>query len=197
MLVVKIAPLWKVAALAALPISLCAPSWKIICPPTTPVEPEAIDSFSTLLPASVNALPAGMERSVPVAPERVSVCGGATEEALRVALTPFVSRSAAMVCVGTLVIIGAGVESPVVDFGTGASPVLVGDLLVLNRDQDLGSELLALDKRTGKTVWRTDRSEFRRGFATPFVWRHDGLEEVVVPGSLWTTFCVGFRPVAS
>jgi len=74
---------------------------------------------------------------------------------------------------------------PVVDFGTGASPILVGDLLILNRDQDLGSELLALDKHTGKTVWRTDRSEFRRGFATPFVWRHDGLEELVVPGSLW------------
>ena len=71
------------------------------------------------------------------------------------------------------------------DFGTGASPILVDDLLILNRDQDLGSELLALDKRTGKTVWRTDRSEFRRGFATPFVWHHDGVEELIVPGSLW------------
>jgi len=74
---------------------------------------------------------------------------------------------------------------PNLDFGTGASPILVGGLLILNRDQDLGSELLALDKRTGKTVWRADRSEFRRGFATPFVWRHDGIEELVVPGSLW------------
>ena len=74
---------------------------------------------------------------------------------------------------------------PVVDFGTGASPILVGDLLILNRDQDLGSELLALDRRTGKKVWRTDRSEFRRGFATPFVWHHDGVEELIVPGSLW------------
>ena len=74
---------------------------------------------------------------------------------------------------------------PNLDFGTGASPILIGDLLILNRDQDLGSELLAVDKRTGKTVWRTDRSEFRRGFATPFVWRHDGIEELVVPGSLW------------
>jgi outer membrane protein assembly factor BamB len=74
---------------------------------------------------------------------------------------------------------------PVVDFGTGASPILAGDLLILIRDQDLGSELLALDKHTGKMVWRLDRSEFRRGFATPFVWSHDGLEELVVPGSLW------------
>ena len=74
---------------------------------------------------------------------------------------------------------------PNLDFGTGVSPILVGDLLILNRDQDLGSELLALDKRTGKTVWRTDRSEFRRGFATPFVWRHEGVEELIVPGALW------------
>jgi len=74
---------------------------------------------------------------------------------------------------------------PNLNFGTGSSPILVGDLLVLNRDQDLGSELLALDKRTGKTVWRADRSEFRRGFATPFLWRHEGVEELVVPGSLW------------
>lgn len=74
---------------------------------------------------------------------------------------------------------------PVVDFGTGTSPILAGDLLILNRDQDLGSELLALDKRTGKTVWRVDRPEFRRGFATPFVWRHDGGEELIVPGSIW------------
>lgn len=74
---------------------------------------------------------------------------------------------------------------PVLDFGTGTSPILVGELLILNRDQDLGSELLALDKRTGKTVWRVARPEFRRGFATPFVWRHDEREELIVPGSLW------------
>ena len=71
------------------------------------------------------------------------------------------------------------------DFGTGTSPILAGNLLILTRDQDLGSELLALDKRTGKTVWRVARPEFRRGFATPFVWQHDGQEELIVPGSLW------------
>jgi outer membrane protein assembly factor BamB len=42
-----------------------------------------------------------------------------------------------------------------------------------------------VDKRTGREVWRTDRAEFRRGFSTPFVWRHDGLEELIVTGSLW------------
>jgi outer membrane protein assembly factor BamB len=75
--------------------------------------------------------------------------------------------------------------APVVEFGSGTSPVLAGDRLILNCDQDLGSYLLAVDKRTGKTVWRVERPEFRRGFATPFVWRRDGTEELVVPGSIW------------
>ncbi len=74
---------------------------------------------------------------------------------------------------------------PMVEFGTGTSPILAGQLLILLCDQDQGSFLLALDKRTGRKVWRADRSECRRGFATPFVWQHDGGEELVVPGSIW------------
>lgn len=74
---------------------------------------------------------------------------------------------------------------PVVEFGTGTSPILAGDLLILVRDQDEGSHLLALDKHTGKTAWRIERPEFRRGFATPFLWQHDGEEELIVPGSIW------------
>jgi outer membrane protein assembly factor BamB len=75
--------------------------------------------------------------------------------------------------------------APVVEFGTGASPILAGDLLILVCDQDENSFLLAVNKRTGKKVWRTERPEFRRGFATPFLWRHDGDAELIVPGSIW------------
>lgn len=74
---------------------------------------------------------------------------------------------------------------PVVEFGAGTSPILAGDRLVLNCDQDQGSFLVALDKRTGRQMWRTERPEFRRGFATPYLWRHGGEEELVVPGSIW------------
>ncbi len=74
---------------------------------------------------------------------------------------------------------------PVVEFGTGTSPILAGNLLILVCDQDQGSFLLAVDKNTGKQVWRTERPEFRRSFSTPFVWRQDGDEELVVPGSIW------------
>ena len=75
--------------------------------------------------------------------------------------------------------------APVVEFGTSASPVRVGDLLVLVRDQDSGSHLLALKVSDGTQVWRTERPEFRRSFATPLVWEHDGTRELVVPGSIW------------
>jgi len=74
---------------------------------------------------------------------------------------------------------------PVVEFGAGTSPILANDRLILVCDQDLGSYLQAIDTRTGKTLWKTERPEFRRSFATPFVWRHDGEEELVVPGSIW------------
>lgn len=74
--------------------------------------------------------------------------------------------------------------APVVEFGTSASPILHGDVLILSRDQDEGSHLLALDRRTGATVWKRERPEFRRSFSTPYLWSHDGTTELVVPGSI-------------
>jgi outer membrane protein assembly factor BamB len=75
--------------------------------------------------------------------------------------------------------------APMVEFGAGTSPILAGNLLILVCDQDEGSFLLALDKYTGRQVWRTERPEFRRSFSSPFVWQHDGAEELIVPGSIW------------
>jgi outer membrane protein assembly factor BamB len=70
------------------------------------------------------------------------------------------------------------------DFGAGSSPIIVGDRVLLCQDQDENSFLLALDKRTGKKLWKTDRSEFLRGFCTPVVWDIDGQKQVVVAGTL-------------
>jgi len=74
---------------------------------------------------------------------------------------------------------------PMVEFGTGTSPILVNDRVILVSDGDRGSYLLAVDKRTGKKIWRTERTEFRRSFASPYLWNHDGIGELVVPGSVW------------
>lgn len=75
--------------------------------------------------------------------------------------------------------------APVVEFGTSASPLLAGENVILLRDQDTGSHLLALNRRTGVVAWRVERPEFRRSFATPYLWRHDGSSELIVPGSIW------------
>ena len=62
---------------------------------------------------------------------------------------------------------------PVVEFGTGASPIVVDGKVIIVSDADIGSYMLALDAKTGKEAWRVDRREFRRGFSTPFVWQHE------------------------
>lgn len=74
---------------------------------------------------------------------------------------------------------------PVVEFGTSSSPVTADGKVIIVADQDVGSYMIALDAKSGEEVWRVDRGEFRRGFSTPFVWSHDGLQELVVCGSLW------------
>ena len=52
--------------------------------------------------------------------------------------------------------------------GPGTSPVIWEDLLILQCDQEMGagSAIVALNRHTGKEVWRTDRTT-RRSWATP------------------------------
>jgi outer membrane protein assembly factor BamB len=69
-------------------------------------------------------------------------------------------------------------------YGTTASPLISGDLVVLNRDQDQGSSVLAIDLRTGKKAWETPRPDAYGSFGTPIIWQNNGVDEVVMPGSL-------------
>ena len=76
------------------------------------------------------------------------------------------------------------------DFGTGASPVLAGNLLVVNHDNEKQQFIAAFDKKTGKEVWRTNRdlragtsaAARRSGWSTPFVWTSAGRMEIVTTG---------------
>ena len=73
-------------------------------------------------------------------------------------------------------------------YGMGASPVIVGDLLVLACDQSLGSYIMAVNKRTGRVVWKVDRPEAKSGHSTPIVWRGaDGKDQIILPGSFLLT----------
>jgi outer membrane protein assembly factor BamB len=60
-------------------------------------------------------------------------------------------------------------------FGSGSSPVVDGEMVVVNRDAVEGGYLIALDRRTGKTLWKTDYpvAQGRRAesYSTPVVWR--------------------------
>ncbi len=68
------------------------------------------------------------------------------------------------------------------DYGSGTSPIIVGDRVVLNRDQHQFSSLLALDLATGKKTWETARFDSAGSFGTPAHWRNNGVDEIVLAG---------------
>jgi outer membrane protein assembly factor BamB len=69
--------------------------------------------------------------------------------------------------------------------GSGTSPAIAGDTLLLNCDQDEGgSFLLAVDVRSGKTRWQTARDSISSSYTTPIIWTHGAQQDVVVCGSL-------------
>lgn len=65
-------------------------------------------------------------------------------------------------------------------FGTGCSPIIAGELVIVNRQQRSEPCLLALDVRTGRTAWQT-RVEPMTSYSTPVVWERNGKAEVVMP----------------
>jgi len=68
--------------------------------------------------------------------------------------------------------------------GNGGSPVLAGDLLILNCDGFDEAFVVALDKRTGKTRWRTFRPEpWSQAYSTPLVIRVADRDLVISVGA--------------
>jgi outer membrane protein assembly factor BamB len=72
------------------------------------------------------------------------------------------------------------------DFGTGSSPALADNLLVIVSDNEKQGYIAAFDKQTGKQVWRTNRDLGPQGrrsaWVTPFVWHHPLRTEIVTVG---------------
>lgn len=69
-------------------------------------------------------------------------------------------------------------ESP---WGVSACPILVDDMVVQNCDADVDAFITALDKKTGKEIWRTKRRD-HRGWSTPIVVQAGERRELVVNG---------------
>ena len=66
--------------------------------------------------------------------------------------------------------------------GEGSSPVLHGNTLVVNWDHEGQSFVVALDKSTGKELWRTGREEVT-SWSSPIVVEHGGRDQVIVAGT--------------
>lgn len=67
-------------------------------------------------------------------------------------------------------------------FGEASSPVLHGEWLVLNRDNEGKSQIVALDARTGGIRWKSDRDEVS-AWATPLIVDHGGGTQVITNAS--------------
>jgi len=91
--------------------------------------------------------------------------------------------------------------------GAGSSPALYKDLLIMNFDGSDHQFVVALDKKTGKTIWQTKRSvdymdikdgkieadgDFRKAFSTPRVENIDGKDVLI---SLGSKAIYGYEPL--
>jgi outer membrane protein assembly factor BamB len=70
-----------------------------------------------------------------------------------------------------------------INWGHSSSPTLHGDLLLLLCDHQPASYLLAVNKETGKQVWRADRGRGRTSYSTPLVVNTGDRSEIIVNSS--------------
>jgi outer membrane protein assembly factor BamB len=67
-------------------------------------------------------------------------------------------------------------------WGTGSSPVLVGENLIVQCDNEQDSFLVALNKHTGDEVWRKPREE-KSNWSTPYLWTNKLRTELIALGA--------------
>ena len=70
--------------------------------------------------------------------------------------------------------------------GNGGSPIIVGDLLVVNADAEIAPTIVAFHRKDGIIAWRTPREQKVRStfsFSTPLVVETDGRTEILSAAS--------------
>ncbi|MBN2375172.1 MAG: PQQ-binding-like beta-propeller repeat protein [Sedimentisphaerales bacterium] len=75
--------------------------------------------------------------------------------------------------------------------GPGSSPILYENLLIFHMDGGEEQYVVALDKKTGKTVWKSNRSvnyqelrvDFRKAFCTPLILNYQGQQQMISVGA--------------
>ena len=68
-------------------------------------------------------------------------------------------------------------------WGHGSSPMLYKDSLILLCDHQGSAYVVALDKRNGKQLWKTDRGKDRRSYTTPFLVSGPGGDQLIINSS--------------
>jgi outer membrane protein assembly factor BamB len=69
-------------------------------------------------------------------------------------------------------------------YGFGASPVLSDDRVILPVDQDSGSYLIAVDKNSGKIIWKAERPGVISGYVTPMIYQpRTGPKQIIIAES--------------
>jgi outer membrane protein assembly factor BamB len=81
-------------------------------------------------------------------------------------------------------------DAPDYEWGSASSPILYGDLVIVQCDTQDESFITALDVKTGKTVWKTIRDELP-SWGTPTVFDAADRHELVANGS---NFIRGYDP---
>lgn len=65
---------------------------------------------------------------------------------------------------------------PKTRFGSGTSPIVVGELVILNRDEQNDPYLVAFDRHTGRIVWKTTQPIVSKlgvtSYSTPVIWKN-------------------------
>ena len=86
--------------------------------------------------------------------------------------------------------------------GPASSPFLYKYLLILHIEDDDVQYVVALDKKTGKTVWKTDRPKeqyekaiplYRKGYSSPIIIRVNGKDQMISVGA---QICHAYDPLS-
>ncbi|MBI3879188.1 MAG: PQQ-binding-like beta-propeller repeat protein [Verrucomicrobia bacterium] len=63
-----------------------------------------------------------------------------------------------------------------------SSPVIYKDLVIVNGDHDGESWIAALDRTTGRTVWKTPRANHTRSYVVPIIRELSGRTQMILSG---------------
>ncbi|MCU0874448.1 MAG: PQQ-binding-like beta-propeller repeat protein [Pirellulaceae bacterium] len=78
-------------------------------------------------------------------------------------------------------------SAPPTPYGSGSSPIVAGEFVVLSVESPPKPVLLAIDRCTGRIAWRHECLPYLPGYATPVIWHHAGTAEVILHSSVGVT----------